>query len=146
MVWTSRLALIAYLLGGWLLPALHRHDHAHHAVEACHEEVISSPSAHCCDHGHAHHSTTETGSEESESEKTEPDSLEPQVAAAHPVLLCEGLCALCSARSIKSITFKQKPSSILANAPPQRIVVIEPAFPLARAAHQHLSRGPPTAA
>jgi hypothetical protein len=27
MVWVSRLALIAYLVGGWLLPAMHEHTH-----------------------------------------------------------------------------------------------------------------------
>ena len=50
--WTPRIALIAYVMGGWLLPALHHHDHSHrgshdHGV-ACHwpqitDEVIAEP-------------------------------------------------------------------------------------------------------
>ncbi len=45
MTLVSRLTLIAYLVGGWLLPATHYH--AHHGHEACHHLATSHSDATC---------------------------------------------------------------------------------------------------
>ncbi len=48
MVWITRLTLMAYLVGGWLLPA--SHFHAHQSA-ACGGHVHESPQVGC---GHSH--------------------------------------------------------------------------------------------
>ncbi|GEM_PF-5392509 len=87
---TASIALLTYVLGGWLLPALH-----HHAEDACeHSSVTHSSATHGEDLAAKRHACacpSETGSPEWETMGS------PHMTAAPAVSLeeCAGFCLLC---------------------------------------------------
>ena len=107
--WTSRIALLAYVIGGWLLPAMHNHHHTRVGDSSC---ARSS----CCDLGVTSTDTPVHSFEnESECENCCDQQHEAVVASvdfdaelSKPIRLttgqqpdeCKGLCLLCSARSL----------------------------------------------
>ncbi|WP_146581081.1 hypothetical protein [Neorhodopirellula pilleata] len=102
-VWTSRIALIAYVLGGWLLPALHHHDHAdsgsdRHGI-ACHPsqtaggEVVAATDCGC---SHEHQPVDE-------SPKT--TAAEHDLVNGHSHSDCVGLCSLCVATTLLATSY-----------------------------------------
>jgi len=140
MTWISRLALIAYLLGGWLLPAAHYHaDHDHGTCGHVADASTDADAPHrCCVHAH----DDDDGAEESSHQ----DSRRPHFSATESLLTCDGLCALCSARSLASPTWKQKSTSMAQRDPSDRVLFVEPAFGPASPSREHFGRGPPAIA
>ena len=137
MIWTSRIALIAYLLGGWLLPAIHHHaDHQHGACQHVAATSPSSESDHgCCGHSHDHQHESDEASDESASDL--------QITSAAKLRTCDGLCALCSARSLTSTTLKQKLTSLAGGDSCLIVHPIELDILPDSATGAHLTRGPP---
>lgn len=133
MTWISRFTLIAYLLGGWLLPAAHHHLHhdhrevAHVSIEStcgCPEQVQLSlkekgQAAHAAPHGWRQ--------------------------ATDHADACTGLCALCSARSLTSPTIKSGPLSVVAQ-PSENPVASDVQLEFPRNGFRSRSRGPPAIA
>tara|TARA_R110002049_G_scaffold2750_2_gene21616 strand:- start:466467 stop:467105 length:639 start_codon:yes stop_codon:yes gene_type:complete len=173
--WTSRIALFAYVIGGWLLPAMHHHHHAsvHHShvgahgggdSACCETSLIGSPiqsipadaglrfaddpqdCSSCCGHSHetfadwGHAKTSEpiagsksiagsvaTGNAATGNAATYGDSTESvssknvaycdhdakrpsRFVPGHPVVDCDGLCVLCSARSLCTDRVADRPA------------------------------------
>ena len=147
MTLVSRLTLIAYLVGGWLLPATHYH--AHHGHEACHHAAASHSdatcdpskseddenSSRCC--GHAE--LCETASDAPLHE------IEEYYWAAPQRLACSGLCALCSARSLTSTTLRQTATQFSLRDSSQSVVRLETRLLPRLPASEHFGRGPPEA-
>jgi hypothetical protein len=137
MIWTSRLALIAYVLGGWLLPAAHRHVHHHQHAGCQHADVAeqSPESRHgCC--GDAHDADPNAAVIASRL----------QVAAAPLVPVCEERCAVCAARSLTSSTIKPRPSLRACRDSRPCPRPTDPELPATTLCGEPLSRGPPAMA
>lgn len=107
--WTGRIALIAYVLGGWLLPLLHDHDSHQHAAESCvavaSKAVNSADSS--CHAGHSHAGHSQAGHSHGPAGDDHPttehklSSSTPAMGTAPPVAIHDhGLCSLCVSRSI----------------------------------------------
>lgn len=143
MTWVSRLTLIAYLVGGWLLPAAHFHAHHDHAV--CHNDVASHASATCEDAESDDHQSHCCG--HSDRCETASDAPARQIgkhfseAQPHPV--CNGLCALCSARTLTSTTLKQAVNQFGLCDGSQGVIYFYPPLLPHAPASEHFSRGPP---
>jgi hypothetical protein len=140
MIWTSRVALIAYVLGGWLLPAAHHHLHHQHGVcqHVAPSSMLATSDHGCCQHSHGHDHEGE-----GQSGKGHPASGPSLQPAESPKLSCDGLCALCTARSLASTAVTHKQSSLADVDAGSDAQPSEPTFPPASPAQQHLSRGPP---
>ena len=107
MQWISRLALIAYLVGGWIIPATHRHDHAHQVPAGTHcAESVGSDSVQedcgcqchqaspvCVATQDDLNDPSQGDTESGDTETADAENL-AQGSHAHP---CEGLCAICAA-------------------------------------------------
>ncbi|WP_153558993.1 hypothetical protein [Roseimaritima sediminicola] len=108
----ASIALLGYLLGGWLLPATH--DHAAHSGDACGHvhtvvatatpgsEASAGSGQDCCCHDQ-HSDSAATGTSEPDKvsgrkvsghKKQEPASSSPHLAQ-DPGLVAGGLCVLC---------------------------------------------------
>ncbi|TWU58148.1 hypothetical protein [Rubripirellula reticaptiva] len=112
MVWITRLALIAYLVGGWLLPASHFHAHS---VAGCgsHAHSDAGPACgHSHDHsGHHFHANTVDDAEPGSFQQFAGGAIDQRAASDR----ChDGLCAICAARSLSStaVLAWQLPSSL----------------------------------
>lgn len=114
---TARIALIAYMLGGWLLPATHHHgsscDHTHAGVcdsqHAGHsaEAVLTLSSAehhHHCDHDHGACSSSHGSHQRDAGQKLVDQELTGAATIVYSgtTLNCDGLCALCVASTLSS--------------------------------------------
>ncbi len=90
---TAHLALIAYLVGGWLLPATHHHGHDHAVQSAaccCIDDELVLPEL--TSDGHSHDGCccdSENAISLAESEH--------DLTVGHSTDDCQGLCALCCA-------------------------------------------------
>jgi len=96
--WTARVALLAYLLGGWLLPLAHRH--ANHAVAPGTSGAgVAGAAPHCC-----HDDAVPADAEASQPRAEPPPGLGRLTAAAEHAShhACGGPCALCVARTLAS--------------------------------------------
>lgn len=115
MVWMSRLALIAYLVGGWLLPAMHHHAHpvAATGTTACHHH----------DHGHRHegdHTVAAASVARSSCSSSAADSplTPPAIDARQPGSHDHsGTCHLCAASSIAKTSALIVPVCVVSNPP-----------------------------
>jgi hypothetical protein len=137
---TAHLALIAYLVGGWLLPATHQHGHDH-AVQG---------SACCCidDEVVLQESVTERHSHDGCCRGSE--NVAMLAASDHDLSLghssgdCQGLCALCCALNLTGqIADDSGLLSVLADADdePLQFGLTCPLSPICGGL---FSRGPPT--
>ncbi|TWU50996.1 hypothetical protein Poly51_42890 [Rubripirellula tenax] len=142
MVWITRLTLIAYLVGGWLLPA--SHFHAHSAVACQGSSHVHSTG---CDHDHGHdHPHVESSEDDSadlssESSNALAGGLIGQRAVSDH---CHsGLCAICAARTLASATIAV-PNTVSLMGPPRIDAGISVTWilPTARSG-AHWLRGPP---
>lgn len=107
-LWIRRIALLAYLIGGWAIPSTHYHPHTHTPgqIDACCETTsdcqidgdLNDPSSDACGCDHvaddaiacAGNRDEDCGDIESES------SGRPQVLLQNASALdCGGLCAIC---------------------------------------------------
>ncbi|MGB7325326.1 MAG: hypothetical protein WBD31_10685 [Rubripirellula sp.] len=100
MVWITRLALIAYLVGGWLLPASHFHAHS---VAGCGSHTHAEPGSPCGhgqDHsGHHVHAISVDDAEPGAGLEFAGGAIDQRATSDH----ChDGLCAICAARSLSS--------------------------------------------
>lgn len=87
--WIARLALIAYLAGGWILPAVHDHRTA-----PKYSTAAAEPSCSACAHCTSEHvRKTTVGHTAGES---------PESITGVDVHQCGGLCPLCVARTMTS--------------------------------------------
>jgi hypothetical protein len=117
--------LIAYLLGGWLLPAAHHHVH--------HVETQLSASQESC--GCATHEAPAEHDHESES------TGDPAIDSLK-INSCDGLCALCVTRSLCSPALILVSVSDAANSAPANFTAAPHVLP-SGVGSQNLSRGPP---
>jgi hypothetical protein len=145
MTSVSRLTLIAYVVGGWLLPATHYHahhdhgpcHHAHHHSAATHaeqtcEQSESDKSSRCC--GHTEHC---------EAASDAPQRATDENYWASQQLACSGLCALCSARALTSTTLRQTATQLTLRDLSQSVIRPETTLLPRLLASEHFSRGPP---
>ncbi|MCM2374847.1 hypothetical protein [Aporhodopirellula aestuarii] len=115
---TAQIALIAYVVGGWLLPAAHHHVHDHAKTSgacACvvaagidsnrdpdaeSEAFPTSPAP--ASHGHSHDCCCDHSPESSvvESANADVDSSSNLVVGHSTSSDCQGLCALCCSISV----------------------------------------------
>lgn len=130
MIWISRFSLIVYLVGGWLLPAAHHHVHSH---QQSHDEELVVSECGCSGHSDV------TKQAEDESAK---DSSLQWVTGSH-LDACDGLCALCTARSLTSTTIRGNSGSF-DSSPVLNLKPVEPDFRPNWICSVHNSRGPPT--
>jgi len=154
----GRIALIAYVVGGWLLPLLHDHGSHQHIASAA-RGLCGSHATSTCDsgsHSHQHaahqHAAHNEHKTPCKSHDQESPSLEHRVptdssgfvagsaASAHD----HGLCALCIARSssaarvtLEPLTFR--PLGVCRSAPQRSRHCFQFWWPI------EPSRGPPTA-
>jgi hypothetical protein len=142
--YTTQIALIAYVVGGWLIPAAH--DHGAHAFGGKGRHHVHG---HTCRHAHEghEHDTFEPEHCDSHRHGSEGTGSSIQWKSAPPSSgPCLGLCAICSARTLS----KARPDGlILAGreaAVVSRAAVVEPMWSLPETGGVHFSRGPPTAA
>jgi len=145
MTLVSRLTLIAYLVGGWLLPATHYH--AHHGHEACYHFVASHSDATC---GQSENEDAEISSrccghtEQCETASDAPPrEINEYCSAAPQHLTCSGLCALCSARSLSSTTLRHTPTPFSLRDSSRRVVRPETTLLPRLPEGKHFGRGPP---
>ncbi len=139
--YTAHIALIAYVLGGWLLPTAHHH-HAH--WDGNHRQGEACPHTHAADahdggqpitcHGHDHEQA---------------DAIHILVGE-HRILAgeasergCQGLCAICSARSLSSPRLRDGTLSLAATPIARESVITDPHWPILWHSGTHFSRGPP---
>ncbi len=152
--WVARLTLVAYLIGGWIVPSIHHHGshgHGSHGVGSplSHAACESTPhatsqvvntsttenSGHGCSCDHHFVSTTKQSGESVSQISIESSS------SGHSD--CFGLCAVCSARSLTTHQIIESLPSIL-------IVVVasvrvqDSLFTEIDRVGIALSRGPPT--
>jgi hypothetical protein len=146
MIWVSRLTLIAYCVGGWLLPATHYHAHHDHgARHHAHCHVEATQSAAICEQSEVDNSRRCCG----HTDQCETASDAPQHAtveyfwAASQQIACSGLCALCSARLLTSTTLRHKATAFALRDLSQSVVRPETTLLPCSAAGEHFSRGPP---
>lgn len=145
---TAHLALIAYVVGGWLLPATHHHSgscaaHAHGTVAPEADTAPDSDShghsagqRHACDHDHA--------AEPADTQQCEASSLPAWKSLTHDHL-CVGLCALCAARTLSPV---RSSTQTIASQPVHRLrtkLVEGPLWPMPGHDSSQYSRGPPNA-
>ncbi|TWU65548.1 hypothetical protein V7x_10960 [Crateriforma conspicua] len=90
--WTRRIALIAYLVGGWLMPAAHHHGHGKCVLHAVCSDGAVDQSGCGCEHG------TVGCDDSSPSALSGQDRSYWRVATAEDV--CHGLCTLCVVRGM----------------------------------------------
>ncbi|WP_372722503.1 hypothetical protein [Novipirellula sp.] len=121
----SRIALIAYVVGGWLLPAMH-----HHAGHT-HASPFGAMSSACCsDHDceaasatpEVHHDDVSKCCHARDCDATETSASASDVAAQSDAFLyavdsgnpeaCLGLCALCAAQSLVGQTITSAAGSV----------------------------------
>ncbi len=121
--WVTRLTLIAYLVGGWIIPSIHHHGS--HAVTSSHTctsadhssadhshgpaENLSSAqparTAEICHRGCLHHAgAIDTALASTKTSTSKPSTCSAQFVATDDVSTssCHGLCAVCIARTLAS--------------------------------------------
>lgn len=120
-IYVGRIALIAYVLGGWLLPLLHdhgAHEHSASTLQASCEHTSTSQDAlepsSSCDHTNDHHSQKDSASpghhEASLKHKCSEDS--PGIGSGPGTSFHDhGLCALCVSRSVNGQQLTLIPTS-----------------------------------
>ena len=138
---TARIALLAYVVGGWFLPAIHHHgpscDHgavSHSTIVAVETEIAWASAHQCCDHDHCHVSNEIDHNV---------DPVDLAVHPGHSHVSDVGLCALCSARSLTAT-----PTFDLAYLSSETCLGESPGIccsgaPLAVILGSHSPRGPP---
>jgi hypothetical protein len=96
--WTARIALLAYLVGGWLLPLAHRHTN-HAIATVASGAAVAGAAPHCC-----HHDAVPAEAEVSQPPAEPPPGVGRLTAAAEHSShhACGGPCALCVARTLAS--------------------------------------------
>lgn len=127
----SHLALLAYVIGGWLLPA--SHFHTHHDHMACHVELDSAPAdaSSCCEHACC----------EADSDVSANASL--VVFDGSSIHNCDGLCALCVARTLASTAKPILNHLGVCDDSDRSIGLAESTIVPPLPTREHLSRGPP---
>ncbi|EMI45421.1 hypothetical protein [Rhodopirellula sp. SWK7] len=147
---TAQIALIAYVVGGWLLPAAHHHVHDHSAGGVvCECAVVAippaapptpaphTPGSHdtgcCCDHSAEHPSADD-----------HPESHSSLVAGQSNADECVGLCALCCSISLVGQVGDSLAISFAPFASDDESRLKGLTFPLPPLCGGISSRGPPT--
>ncbi|EMI19370.1 hypothetical protein RMSM_03706 [Rhodopirellula maiorica SM1] len=164
----SRIALIAYVVGGWLLPAMHHHPgHSHafdggpassmccsdHGCEAAlptldspQNDVSQSGEASSCCHNHGDNvaaaSDADPAQAHSPFQGDESNAILYAVDSGDPHA-CIGLCALCAAQSLIGQTDTHSVSSVGENTLVGRIGSTGIGWPLRVQRGGISSRGPP---
>jgi hypothetical protein len=152
--WIASLTLIAYLIGGWLLPVTHHHGagvaatadcgagcHSHAPLDA-NLPSQDHPQQSTCSHAPpALQAGASANSQEGETEVDRSGGSEPSFQSL-PHASCQGLCALCVARSLSS---QRLVETLVATGfiPVGEACVFEPPFLLQRSRGIAFSRGPP---
>ena len=163
MNFASRIALIAYVVGGWLLPAMHHHkghSHAQHVGPAsstcCSDQgceatvpTLDSPQddgSQCChDHDHcdvAAVSNIASAQKHHPFQRGECSAVLYAVDSGEPHA-CIGLCALCAAQSLVGQTATDSACSLGEIALVDRIGLPGVQWPLRVQRGGISSRGPP---
>ncbi len=157
MHWASRIALIAYVVGGWFLPAIHHHSDPLHT--GMHNGLASHHhQSHCCS------SDCNTDAcDADDSDDLENVALPPGGTADLEVSLCSndfnhsliegdscesciGLCALCVAQSLTSESICGRSINFEDKIPSNDIIGDALSLSLGRELGGISSRGPPSAA
>ncbi|TWU26957.1 hypothetical protein Pla52o_08130 [Novipirellula galeiformis] len=161
----SRIALIAYVVGGWLLPAMHHHHgHSHHSgasqAGCCAELECERPAAVSvadsrdgeskgCDHHHDgsshaddHARSCSGGTSSNGSFADDTNAILFAVNSSHSHA-CLGLCALCSAQSLKGEAVAVVACSVDQGPVCGRVVSTGIHWPLSVQPGGISSRGPP---
>ncbi len=148
--WVARLTLVAYLIGGWIVPSIHNHashghgahlvgSHGTHAACAATNQVAKATAAEASDHGcsceHLHVSSTKQSDESVSLISIESSSSEHSD--------CFGLCAVCSARSLTTHRIVDPLPSILVLVVAS-VRIQDSVFADIDRVGISLSRGPPT--
>lgn len=139
---TASIALVAYLLGGWLLPAVHDHaahgehlscEHAHTAEtsQAAHSHPHSDADHDCC-----HAATPDAGDLDEQGHST-------SLAQHSPLISCDGLCVLCQISTRQFTSTAVCANGYVRAGPMQRIFFADQ--PLSRSVRLRIDgpRGPP---
>ncbi len=162
----SRIALIAYVVGGWLLPAMHHHSGYSHAQlvgsasstccsgHGC-EATFPTPDSHqdhgdgsqCC-HDHDHCDVAAASNSAPSKIHTEDEAADQSKAVLYAVdsgdpHACVGLCALCAAQSLIGQTVANASSSLGEITLVDRISLTGNGWPLRVQRGGISSRGPP---
>ncbi|WP_146514183.1 hypothetical protein [Rubripirellula amarantea] len=144
-LWISRIALVAYLIGGWLLPAVHRHGHVHDGGH-CGTEVATVGFDSTEDSGATDHTCSCThhvcdSDDDSASSAADADATRLGFTHGHHVT-CDGLCAICIARTlVSSPVVNQVNATALFVA--HRTSLPPPVALVDHSVSQHSPRGPP---
>ncbi|WP_283434665.1 hypothetical protein [Neorhodopirellula lusitana] len=168
--WISRIALIAYVVGGWLMPALHHHDHSHAGIQPA-----AHPHSACCSAQpvgetaqagslnqpadqllaratppvvapHSHCGCDHTHDHQPPARSTN-DILSladsAQLTAAHSHADCAGLCALCVGASLVASASDREAVSMAPVCDTDLLQSGNLAWPLQPLASGISARGPP---
>ena len=160
---TANLTLIAYLIGGWIAPAIHHHHGGGgtSAVSTCQVDCFHGSSQHpsdesqvfqssasvaSCQHSHGPGDATgdtEAGDTEAgDTEAGDRPSSGPDAIRNGGAVGCSGLCALCIARTL-SCQRGRAARIAFEFVPVGKLNAIEALFVPQRARGQATSRGPP---
>ncbi|QEG38305.1 hypothetical protein [Roseimaritima ulvae] len=139
---TASIALVAYLLGGWLLPAVHDHD--------AHGEHIACEQAHAVEASHAAHPHPHPDADRDCCHATTPGAGDVEqhghnasLAQHFPLLSCDGLCVLCQISTRQFTSTAGCASGYVRAGPTQRCFFADQ--PLSRSVRLSIDgpRGPP---
>ncbi|NND97704.1 MAG: hypothetical protein HKN47_10295 [Pirellulaceae bacterium] len=151
----SRIALLSYLIGGWLLPLLHHHEHTHRfderVVVSAGTTPLDTQSSHeGCSHCHHHHEPASFGGSESDGKPlsatlviVDDSSRQPGIRSGRSGQ-CVGLCTLCVARSTSSVRPLANRSTLSTITVCQLLPWADSLPPLTAVGDSHGPRGPPT--
>lgn len=120
-IYVGRIALIAYVLGGWLLPLLHDHGAHGHTSSTLQASCGHTSTSHdalelgsSCDHSDDHHSQNDSASSGHNKASLEHKCSEgsPSIGSGPLTTFHDhGLCALCVSRSVNGQQLMLIPSS-----------------------------------